>query len=41
MDDDYEQVEILGMGVKHLLTKPFTIETLVEEIKRVGFSLGR
>jgi PAS domain S-box-containing protein len=41
VDDDYEQVEILGMGVKHLLTKPFTIETLVEEIKRVGFSLGR
>jgi PAS domain S-box-containing protein len=38
-DDDYEQVKILGMGVKHTLTKPFSIETLVEEIKRVGFSL--
>jgi hypothetical protein len=23
------------MGVEHMLTKPFTVETLVEEIKRV------
>jgi PAS domain S-box-containing protein len=35
-DDDYDHVKILGMGVEHMLTKPFSIETLVEEIKRVG-----
>jgi GAF domain-containing protein/DNA-binding response OmpR family regulator/nitrogen-specific signal transduction histidine kinase/HAMP domain-containing protein len=35
-DDDYDHVEILGMGVEHMLTKPFTVATLVEEIKRVG-----
>jgi CheY-like chemotaxis protein len=35
-DDDYDHVEILGMGVEHMLTKPFSVETLVEEIKRVG-----
>lgn len=40
LDDDYERVEILGMGVERMLTKPFTIETLVEEIKRVRLSLG-
>jgi hypothetical protein len=28
------------MGVERMLTKPFTIETLVEEIKRVRLSLG-
>jgi PAS domain S-box-containing protein len=35
-DDDYDQVNVFGMGVEHMLTKPFTVETLVEEIKRVG-----
>jgi GAF domain-containing protein/DNA-binding response OmpR family regulator/nitrogen-specific signal transduction histidine kinase/HAMP domain-containing protein len=39
-DDDYDHVEILGMGVEHMLTKPFTVETLVEEIKRVGHEAG-
>jgi len=34
--DDYDQVRILGMGVEHMLTKPFSVESLVEEIKRVG-----
>jgi GAF domain-containing protein/DNA-binding response OmpR family regulator/sensor histidine kinase YesM len=34
-DDDYDHVKILGMGVEHMLTKPFSVETLVEEIKRV------
>jgi PAS domain S-box-containing protein len=38
IDDDFDQVEILGMGVEHLLTKPFTVETLVEEIKRVEYN---
>jgi PAS domain S-box-containing protein len=33
-DDDH--VKIVGMGVEHMLTKPFSIESLVEEIKRVG-----
>ncbi len=36
LDDDYDHVKVLGMGVEHMLTKPFTVETLVEEIKRVG-----
>ncbi|UCC89007.1 MAG: GAF domain-containing protein [Anaerolineales bacterium] len=36
IDDDYDHVKILGMGVEHMLTKPFNIETLVEEIKQVG-----
>jgi signal transduction histidine kinase/DNA-binding response OmpR family regulator len=36
LDDDYDHVKILGMGVEHMLTKPFSIETLVEEIRRVG-----
>jgi DNA-binding response OmpR family regulator len=36
LDDDYDHVRILGMGVEHMLTKPFSVETLVEEIKRVG-----
>jgi signal transduction histidine kinase/DNA-binding response OmpR family regulator len=35
LDDLHKHVEILGMGVEQLLTKPFSIETLVEEIKRV------
>jgi DNA-binding response OmpR family regulator len=34
--DDDDHVKIVGMGVEHMLTKPFSIETLVEEIKRVG-----
>jgi DNA-binding response OmpR family regulator/nitrogen-specific signal transduction histidine kinase len=34
-DDDYDHVKVFGMGVEHMLTKPFTVETLVEEIKRV------
>ena len=34
-DDDYDHVEVFRMGVEHMLTKPFTVETLVEEIKRV------
>jgi PAS domain S-box-containing protein len=34
-DDDYDHIKILGMGVEHLLTKPFSVETLVDEIKRV------
>jgi DNA-binding response OmpR family regulator len=34
-DDDYDHIKILGMGVEHMLTKPFSVETLVEEIKRV------
>ena len=35
IDDDYDHIKILGMGVEHMLTKPFSVETLVEEIKRV------
>jgi two-component system alkaline phosphatase synthesis response regulator PhoP len=35
--DDKDCVKVLGSEVRHLLTKPFTIETLVEEIKRVGY----
>jgi len=35
-DDDHDHVKVFGMGVEHMLTKPFTVETLVEEIKRVG-----
>jgi CheY-like chemotaxis protein len=33
---DDAQVRVVGMGVKHMLTKPFTIETLVQEITRIG-----
>lgn len=40
LDDDYDHVQILGMGVEHMLTKPFTVETLVQEIKRVGSGLA-
>lgn len=35
LEDDYDHVKILGMGVEHMLTKPFSVETLVEEIKRI------
>jgi DNA-binding response OmpR family regulator len=35
LDDDYDHIKILGMGVEHMLTKPFSVETLVEEIKRI------
>ena len=38
IDDDYDHINILGMGVEHMLTKPFSVETLVEEIKRVETS---
>ena len=34
--DDDDRVRIVGMGVEHMLTKPFNIDTLVQEIKRVG-----
>jgi GAF domain-containing protein/DNA-binding response OmpR family regulator/HAMP domain-containing protein len=37
-DDDFDHVKVFGMGVEHMLTKPFSVETLVEEIKRVGSS---
>jgi DNA-binding response OmpR family regulator len=36
LDRDYDEVRILGMGAEQMLTKPFSVETLVEEIKRVG-----
>jgi PAS domain S-box-containing protein len=37
---DDAQVRVVGMGVKHMLTKPFTIETLVQEIKRIGLDMA-
>jgi CheY-like chemotaxis protein len=37
---DDARVRVVGMGVKHMLTKPFTIETLVQEIKRIGANLA-
>ena len=40
LDDDYDHVKVLGMGVKHMLTKPFSIETLVEEIKRIEHEMS-
>jgi DNA-binding response OmpR family regulator len=36
LDSDRDKVEILGMGVANTLIKPFSVETLVKEIKRVG-----
>jgi PAS domain S-box-containing protein len=35
LDSDRDKVEILGMGVANMLIKPFSVETLVQEIKRV------
>jgi DNA-binding response OmpR family regulator len=39
LDSDRDNIEILGMGVANTLIKPFSVETLVEEIKRVGQKL--
>jgi two-component system phosphate regulon response regulator PhoB len=33
--DENDRVKVLGMGVEQLLTKPFNVEALVQEIKRV------
>jgi len=35
LDSDRDKVEILGMGVANTLIKPFSVEALVKEIKRV------
>ncbi len=39
LDNDRDKVEILGMGVANTLIKPFSVEALVKEIKRVGQKL--
>ncbi len=39
LDSDRDNIEVLGMGVANTLIKPFSVETLVEEIKRVGQKL--
>jgi DNA-binding response OmpR family regulator len=35
LEDDRDHINILGMGVERMLTKPFSVEALVQEIKRV------
>jgi signal transduction histidine kinase/DNA-binding response OmpR family regulator len=35
LDSDRDKVEMLGMGVANTLMKPFSVEALVKEIKRV------
>jgi len=34
VDKDRDKVRVLGMGASQYLTKPFSIKSLIEEIKR-------